>query len=161
MDMQPGCIKSQIDSDSRRLCVLTLPSCMDSLLIAERLVETICLQAKSSELDSSAIVLAMSEALCNIIQYGYPGQEDGEIVIDISISHDVLTLLINDEGLKVPLRIVDQYDQGLVKMPSIDVDLEDLPESGWGVNILLVTAKDVRYTRTAIGNQLELDFQLS
>ena len=160
MDTQSANSAPQINKDSRHLCMLTLPSCMDSLLLAERVVESVCLQAKSSAIDSSAIVLAMSEALCNIIQYGYPDQENGEIIIDICISHDVLTILINDEGLEVPLNIVDQYDRGFVKMPSIDVDVDELPDSGWGVNILLLTAKEVRYSRTAVGNQLKLDFQL-
>jgi len=146
---------------SHKICSLTLPNRLSSLLVAERVVESVCLQAKSSDKDTSAIVLAMSEALCNIIQYGFDTQDEQEISLDISLVGSLLTIQINDEGIAVPNNIVNQYHEGRVCLPSLDVDIQDLPDSGWGVNILLMTAKNVRYTRTSTGNQLELEFLIS
>jgi len=147
-----------MNKHQNKICSLTLPNRLSSLLVAERVVESVCLQANSSDKDTSAIVLAMSEALCNIIQYGFDSQDEQEIKLDISINKSVLNIMINDEGVAVPSSIVDQYNEGRVTLPSLDVATEDLPDSGWGINILLMTAKNVRYTRTSTGNQLELQF---
>lgn len=150
--------KVELSDKNNRVCQLILPNRLSSLLLAERVVESVCLQANTSSNEASAIVLAMSETLCNIIQYGYESGVESEIILDVSIVDKVLTILINDEGVELPTAIVKQYRDGLIELPSVDVSTEDLPESGWGVNILMMTASQVRYSRTSEGNKLELEF---
>lgn len=140
---------------------LVLPNSLSSLLVAERVVESICQQAKTCDKDASAIVLATSEALCNIIEHGLKSAEEQEINLQISLIDNTLNITINDEGVEMPSNLVKQYHDRTVALPALDVDLDDLPNSGWGVNILLMTAKNVRYTRTSTGNQLELEFQIA
>lgn len=154
-------MKSMLDKKNEnrnRVGCLILPNQLSSLFLAENLLESICTQAELSIKDTSAIVLAMSEVVCNIIQYGYKSSEESEIVIDVSIADRILTILINDEGTAVPTKIVQRYRDCSIDLPSTNVPVEDLPDSGWGVNILLLAANDVRYTRTASGNQIELEF---
>lgn len=147
-----------LNMKNNRVCQLILPNHLNSLLLAERVVESVCLQANTSSKEASAIVLAMSETLCNIIQYGYDSGVESEIVLDVSIVDKVLTIMINDDGVELPSAVVNQYREGQIELPSIDVPIEDLPDSGWGVNILMMTANEVRYSRTSQGNKLELEF---
>jgi len=147
-------------TDKRRLCTMHVPPELTSLLLAERMVESVCLQAGSSDKETTEIVLAVSEVLCNVIDYGCLEDSGEEITVEAILVNKSLFVLINDPGIEVPEQVVRQLHEHRVSMPSIDVDSEDLPVSGWGVNIVLMTAKRVRYQRINNGNSTELEFQL-
>ena len=144
-----------------RLCRMILPNELRSLLLVERVIESICQQTKTNASETSSILLATSEALCNVIEYSYGDEKGREIILEVSLCGSLLTVSIFDEGYEVPHNIVQQYRDATVSMPSIDVECDDLPESGWGVNMLVLAAEEVRYSRTVTGNQLEIDFKLS
>lgn len=153
--------KCSNNTQEDRMCRMILPNDLRSLLLAERVVESVCQQIKIKDSETTSILLATSEALCNVIQYGY-GEETGrDIIFDICVNRSVLTIRINDEGIEVPNHIVQQYHNATVSMPSVDGNIEELPESGWGVNMLIIAAEEVRYSRTMTGNQLEIDFRIS
>ena len=102
--------------------------------------------------DSETVELILAEVLNNIVEHAYP--EVGTVgAIYIRCRHlaDGLHFRIRDFGNRMP---DDKAPLG--EMRSYDVDVEDLPEGGFGWFLIRDLAKDVHYSRIAGGNQLDL-----
>ena len=50
------------------------------------------------DIDSGYIIIAINEACMNIIQHANDGEYDGDIVVNVSLLADVLTLEITDQA---------------------------------------------------------------
>lgn len=102
--------------------------------------------------EANTVELAMAEALNNIVEHAYPAIDaKGPIRIRCLCRKDGLHLSINDEGIMMP---DGQVPIGMKK--SVDVDLMDMPEGGFGWFLIKDLAKHVRYRRVGEINQLDL-----
>jgi len=144
------------------VCRLQLPNQIDSLYVAESLIEAICRQSRIDDLVANGITLAVSEALCNIIRYGYPEEHSatGEICMTCRVEAGVLTVTLVDDGIPVPDDVTARYRDDVAAMPSVEVDIDDLPESSWGVGLMLNASSEIRHRRENEFNCLEIDFSV-
>src|SRR5580704_5922621 len=93
------------------------------------------------------VLLALEEALVNIIHYAYP-QKDGEIEIECRLYSDSLEFVIRDKG--------KPFNPLLLKDPSLNQSLEERKEGGLGVLFIKKCMDEVKYERKEPFNTLIL-----
>ena len=102
--------------------------------------------------ESGTVELVLAEALNNIIEHAYaPVTTAGPIIIHGDHRPDGLHFQIKDHGRAMP-----DGHAPLGKAQNVAVNLEDMPEGGFGWFIIRDLAKDVQYRRIGEENQLDL-----
>ena len=105
--------------------------------------------------ESGTIELVLAEVLNNIVEHAYPpSHPSGPIAIECAHGQDGLILKIKDEGHAMP-----DGKMPLGELSHLDVELEDMPEGGFGWFLITHLAKDVRYER--VGRENHLDMRLA
>ena len=107
------------------------------------------------ELDTEevgTVELVVAEVLNNIVEHAYPDAAPGG-PIEIRCVHkpDGLHVRIRDRGESMP-----DGQAPLGVQANISVDLDDLPEGGFGWFLIRDLAKDVSYARSRKENQLDM-----
>ncbi len=94
------------------------------------------------------LVLILEEALLNVINYAYSGQEAGQVNISCWEEQGALVIQIKDTGRPFnPLEIPD---------PDLSKDLKTRPIGGLGVFLIRKIADEVSYRRENETNVLTL-----
>lgn len=94
------------------------------------------------------VELVLAEALNNVVEHAYLYREDGEIELTVRLTPEEMTLEIVDsgqsfEGPPPPREISPE-----------ELALEDLPEGGFGWNLIHTLTDDVSYRHEAGRNYL-------
>lgn len=99
--------------------------------------------------DAGTIELVLAEVLNNIVEHAYRHRADGKI--DLTIFHKAggLDFRVRDEGCAMP---DGQLPEG--KRMSLDLDLNSLPEGGFGWFLIRDLAQNVTYCREDAKNCL-------
>lgn len=102
--------------------------------------------------EAGTVELVLAEVLNNIVEHAYPDPASaGRISISCVHHPDGLHLQVTDQGMPMP-----NGQAPLGQKVSLDVDLEDLPEGGFGWFLIQDLAKDVLYKRVGGENQLSI-----
>jgi serine/threonine-protein kinase RsbW len=141
------------------MCPETLPPFEVSIMSSELAVRealTKFLDAirplKLAKAETGMIELVLAEVLNNIVEHAYrDAQASGPIAIHCAQQRDGLMIRIRDEGARMP---DGQLPFGTLK--PIDVDLEEMPEGGFGWFLIQHLAKDVSYARVDGENHLRM-----
>ena len=126
----------QSDSRAVDLSILSDPK---NLAVVRAAAEKMARQGGFAPNDVDGIMLAIDEALANVMRHGYEGQKDCEIHIRLEAADDQK----NGAGLIVTLR-----DQGKQVDPEVikGRDLEDIRPGGLGVHIIQTVMDHVEYS---------------
>lgn len=92
--------------------------------------------------------LAMEEAVVNVMNYAYPGQEGMPIHVTATDNGDTITLVIDDEGL--------EFDPTQAEDPDLTLSAEERPIGGLGIMLVRQFMSDVNYKRIDGHNVLTL-----
>ena len=104
--------------------------------------------------ETGTVELVMAEVLNNIVEHAYADKPDGGTInMRCSKKPDGLTVFIKDTGKMMP---DGKLPTGT--LASLEVDLDDLPEGGFGWFLIQNLAKDVTYER--VGNQNVLKMRI-
>jgi anti-sigma regulatory factor (Ser/Thr protein kinase) len=126
----------QLTSDPKWLCVLRAA------------VEAAGLSVGFSQDECDRIVLALDEAVCNMIRHGYQGRTDGPIW---------LTLRRTSDNGRDGIQIILEDACGDVELDRIKSrNLEDIRPGGLGVHIIHQIMDDVEYSKRENGAGLRL-----
>lgn len=124
---------------------LKLPSNPRLLKIVRCGVAHLCDICAFSKEEKNAVVLAVDEAVANIIKHTYYGDESQPIVIVFKILEDRLQILLRDFGRKADLKKIKSRD------------LDDVRPGGLGVHFIKSAMDEVNYDNSLeVGNQLTL-----
>lgn len=97
--------------------------------------------------DSAEIVLA--EIINNVVEHAYADETLGMIEIALDAVQDGFTCAIRDNGVPMPGGAPPDGS-----LPDIDVDVNDLPEGGFGWYMIRTLVEDLAYDREAGQNNL-------
>lgn len=128
----PAGMSEQLNSPSSlEIEILSDPAMLGQL---RRDAEAFAIRVGMDEADVSRVVLAMDEALTNIIRHAY-GDDNGRPI--------EITMMASDEDLEVIIR-----DYGLVVHPSAihSRDLDDVRPGGLGVHIMNECMDEVNFS---------------
>lgn len=95
--------------------------------------------------------LALEEAVVNVINYAYPGQEGMPVTLDCEILDDKLSFVLDDSG--VP------FDPTKNEDPDITLSAEDRPIGGLGIMLVRQFMQDISYEYVDGHNRLSLSMK--
>lgn len=95
--------------------------------------------------DAGDLVLAVNEAVTNVLLHGYDGRP-GPVTICVEVVNDDLRVVLTDSA---PL-----FDPTRVSPPDIFLPLEDRPLGGLGVHMMRQLTDELLYRPLADGNEL-------
>lgn len=108
--------------------------------------------------------LMIAELLTNIIKHSAPNNDEQcefPVGVTVLVEDDVITLSVSEVGRPISHEVVRQYTETEINMPAIDGDILDLPESGWGVQLIKSICDDISYERVDGSNVFHLCFDLN
>jgi len=107
-------------------------------------------QQNCSENCTNDAVLAVNEACMNIIQHGYCGRTDGEIILEVLQENDFLIFLLTDFASPVDIN------------KCVPRDLNEVRPGGLGIPIIHSIMDEVNYLDPPekVGNLLELTLNI-
>jgi len=91
----------------------------------------------------------MAEVLNNVVEHAYPEGEEGDIEISAIPSETGIQFLVRDKGVPMPNGTPPSGEQG-----SLDCELDDLPEGGFGWYLIRIMAQNLEYRRSEGYNRL-------
>ncbi len=146
--METGKINLSIDSDIRQV-----------QHVGEA-VRVLCSHLELAGAKPSSVELAVVEAINNSIEHAYRSESGNSVDVAFEYDADCLNIKIKDYGVPMPTSIAGQLSQEVI-MPNGSVDMDGLPESGWGVQLLKSVCDEVSYQRIQSCNTLSLSFKLA
>jgi len=146
--MDSGKINLSIDSDIRQVQhVGEAVRCLASHL-------------ELADAKPSSVELAVVEAVNDSIEHAYQSEAGNSVDVAFEYSTDCLNIKISDYGVPMPKSIAGQLSTKIT-MPDDKTDLDGLPESGWGMQLLKSVCDEVSYNRDKSCNTLSLSFKLA
>ncbi len=145
--METGKINLSIDSDMRQV-----------QHVGEA-VRCLCSQLSLTGAKPSSVELAVVEAVNNSIEHAYQSQSGNSVDVAFEYDADCLNIRIKDYGMPMPKVVAGRLSTD-VSMPKPSDDLDGLPVSGWGMELLKSVCDEVTYNRNKSCNTLSLSFKL-
>ena len=120
---------------------------LENLAVVRRFVQEAAevLSVEPSAIDD--VVLAVDEAVTNIVTHGYRGRQGG-VDIDVTQDGDSLVVRLQDNA--------PAFDLAAVPLPDIALPLEQRPLGGMGVYLMRQAVDEVIYRALPRGNELTL-----
>jgi serine/threonine-protein kinase RsbW len=100
-----------------------------------------------SRTDGNQVILAVDEAITNIMEHGYDQKNEGWIDIDVKASPEKLRVLIEDSG--------KQFNPNKMEDPDVLQHVEEGKKRGLGIFLMRQIMDEVRY-RFKEGNRNEI-----
>ncbi len=127
-----------------------------------KLVRHLCvLSSDDAETSLNQVELAVVELLNNIINYSQRIPVDGLIELNCRFVDPTFTVTVSDRGQEIDGAVANEYARDNVRMPGVDMSIADLPESGWGIQLIKSACDEVSYRRSHGKNIYKLNFDLS
>lgn len=123
---------------------LRVKSATENLGQIRDFTKSVAAQSGFSEESIDKIAMAVDEACTNIIKHAYKYSPEGDIVINIKVADNKLTVSITDFGL--------DFDPSLVPVPDIKKYYQQHKVGGLGMYLIRKLMDEVKYN-PAVGNK--------
>ena len=113
--------------------------------------------------EMARVELLVSELLTNVIKHSVPdenSQHEFPVGLTVVADGDSLTLSVSEIGKPMSCDVVKSYTDTQIEMPASEGDVFELPESGWGAQLIKSICNDIIYERLDDSNVLRLCFDL-
>lgn len=114
-----------------------------------------CWRAGLSEDDCTQIELLLAEVLNNIVEHALRDHPDGVIELELSLGRDCADVRVSDDGAPMP-----QAFRPDMRNAALGPDPADLPEGGFGWDLIRQLARNLTYERRSGWNRLTLGVPL-
>jgi len=123
-------------------------------------VRCLCGQLELADAKPSSVELAVVEAVTNSIKHAYRSESGNSVDVAFEYNSECLNIRIKDYGVPMSSSCVGRLASS-VSMPHLNVAKNDLPESGWGLELLKTICDEVSYQSLQSSNTLSLSFKLA
>jgi len=123
---------------------LDMPSHPRFLSVVRAAIEELSMAVDLPKEECDAVILAVDEALANIIRHAYKNRYDQKVVFDFLVSEKQMEFTLLDQGESPdPAKICAQ-------------PMDELALSGRGTHLIKAIMDEVSYKQVSEGNQLKL-----
>ena len=126
----------------------TFKSSTDNLSAIRDFVKSTVLLAGFSKDVSGNIILAVDEAVTNVIKHAYNYSDAGKILVSISFIKNKLSISISDKGT--------HFNSKLIKDPNLEEYYEQKRVGGLGMFLMKKLMDDVKYSQPQNRNKVTL-----
>ena len=134
----------------------------DQIPTVGKLLSNLCsIGNLEAELSVNQIELAIVELLNNIVNYSENTPAGSWITIHVRLADTSLKVVVSDRSDALGSELAGLYTDKTVSMPTLDIGVAELPESGWGIQLIKSACDDVSYRRSGQTNLYELTFDLA
>lgn len=95
--------------------------------------------------------LALEEAVVNIMEYAYPGQEGMPVNIEAELLDDGISFVIDDSGIP--------FNPTVVEDPDVTLSADERPIGGLGIMLVRQFMHDISYEYVDGHNRLSLSMK--
>jgi serine/threonine-protein kinase RsbW/sigma-B regulation protein RsbU (phosphoserine phosphatase) len=96
--------------------------------------------------------VALEEVIANVIEYGYPDDEEHKIILRLALHRKTITAEVEDDG--VPFNPVRSPE------PPVNAPIEDRPLGGLGIHLARSLMDELTYSRSGDRNILHMKKQI-
>ncbi|MBI3269139.1 MAG: ATP-binding protein [Planctomycetes bacterium] len=119
------------------------------LSLAREFIARMIRVSEINKVDESKIILAVDEAVTNIIEHGYESQKDGTIEMEIEAAPDIFRVVIRDSG--------KEFDPNSIKDPDMTDHVKKGKKKGLGIFLMRQIMDEVKYVfKEGVQNELIL-----
>ncbi|MDV7143622.1 ATP-binding protein [Tropicimonas sp. TH_r6] len=108
-----------------------------------------------SESDREAVEVVLAECMNNVVEHAYCENPNGEFELKLCLTQESLFCRVEDRGKPMPGLAIPTGDQH-----DLSVDLDELPEGGFGWFLIRELTQDLNYSREADRNSLSFNISL-
>ena len=139
---------------------ITTTRTLSSLESIELAVEDVCLTLDIKGSHANFITLAISELASNMIIHGGGSVKSPDnLTVKIYSSRASVTVVMEDGCEPLPVAVVKRLEENSGVVSEYDTTISNLPESGWGLDLISSAASSVSYQRKNQKNIYELAFE--
>ena len=109
---------------------ISVPCRLEKLAVVAGEARRLAMLSVGSEA-AGLVDLAVTEICSNVIRHGHAGRPQDTFTVHIKAIDGSIEIEVRDAG--------DSFDAATPVMPSVDVDLMDLPEGGFGLALVSQT----------------------
>jgi len=130
--------------------------------ILARLVRHLCVLCEADSHPSvNKMEVATVELLTNIIKYAERPSAGSLVEVQCSFEGGDFHIVVSEPGEALSDSVEQEYGSDTVSMPGADIGVMDLPESGFGIQIIKSVCDDLDYKREKGLNVFTMAFDLS
>ncbi len=126
----------------------TFKSSTDNLSSIRDFVKSTAQQVGFSKDISGNIILAVDEAVTNVIKHAYKYSEEGKILVSISFIKNKFSVSISDKGT--------HFNSKLIKDPNLEEYYKQKRVGGLGMFLMKKLMDDVKYSQPQNRNKVTL-----
>ena len=127
---------------------ITLPCDISQTKRLAEWMELVNKKAGLSAQYAMKLTMAVEEAVVNVMNYAYPAGTEGYVKIDATVTNELITLTISDEG--------QPFDPTTVKPADTSLDASQRPIGGLGIHLIRLYTDSMTYERIGNRNVLTL-----
>jgi sigma-B regulation protein RsbU (phosphoserine phosphatase) len=136
------------EGDDRRTFAMALRTQNAEIARAVGAFEAFAAEHSLSSTVRRTVNVVLDELLSNAIAYGFIGNEDGHIEIEVELKPDRLAITIADDG--------EPFNPFGTQAPNTDLSVEDRPIGGLGIHLVRQMMDEVGYKRQTDRNVVML-----
>jgi serine/threonine-protein kinase RsbW len=110
---------------------LNVPCRLDQLRVVAEAVRS-CAEPVVGASDAALIDMAVTELCANVCKHGHPDDAEHTYAVAIHATAEAVVIEVRDEGPAFA-------GASVAEMPRVDVELDDLPEGGFGQALIAQT----------------------
>ncbi len=107
------------------------------------------------ETDREAVEVVLAECMNNVVEHAYCESPDGEFELKLCLTRESLFCRVEDRGRPMPGLAIPAGDTH-----DLSVELDDLPEGGFGWFLIRELTRDLNYCREEDRNSLSFNIRL-
>jgi len=146
--MGAGKVNLSIDSDGRQVQHIGA------------IVRCLCGQLDLAAVKPSSVELAVVEAVNNSIIHAYQSETGNSVDVTFEYKADCLNIKVKDYGQPMPQNVAVRL-AGRTVNRKLDIPKNELPESGWGIELIKAICDKVSYQSQNSVNTTSLSFKLA
>jgi len=139
---------------------LSIGSELDQVKLLGQAIQRFCKDIPFEHTSVNQVELAVVESVNNCIEHAYSYKKGFSVDLEIDVSCSQLIIAIRDQGIPMTPDVVRELIDPNVHMQVPGNDIEQLPESGWGMQLVKTTCDSISYNRQCSSNTILLYFEL-
>jgi len=129
---------------------------LDQVFLVSLVVKNVCAHLGLDEILAYQIELSAVEGVTNAIRHAYGHRAGNEVTVLLRFDASRIELEIQDSGNSMPPQYVDRLKNGCQVLNFDPTDIQSLPESGMGLQIIHEVMDSAAYSTDRGVNSLRL-----